>query len=157
MAELVWEQVRDWLVTASNYWLATVRPDGRPHLAPVWGVWFDDALWWSTGPASVKGRNLASGRPVAVHTEQPGIAVIAEGTAAPVHGPVPGAANAAYTAKYGQLDGGEPFTLDMLPPQEGGVWRLAPARVQAWREADFPDSTGTWTRAGSTWAAGGRG
>ncbi|MEI6136703.1 MAG: pyridoxamine 5'-phosphate oxidase family protein [Chloroflexota bacterium] len=30
------------LRTAMNYWIATTRPDGRPHAAPVWGVWLDD-------------------------------------------------------------------------------------------------------------------
>jgi PPOX class probable F420-dependent enzyme len=40
--------------------LATVRADGRPHVAPVWYVVDDDgALLFNTGADTVKGRNLA--------------------------------------------------------------------------------------------------
>jgi PPOX class probable F420-dependent enzyme len=39
--------------------LATVRADGRPHVAPVWYVVDDDgALCFNTGETTVKGRNL---------------------------------------------------------------------------------------------------
>ncbi|MEV5266977.1 PPOX class F420-dependent oxidoreductase [Streptomyces werraensis] len=39
--------------------LATVRTDGRPHLAPIWFVLDGDDLVFNTGAATVKGRNLA--------------------------------------------------------------------------------------------------
>lgn len=39
--------------------LATVRADGRPHVAPVWYDMDDDgSLVFTTGEATVKGRNL---------------------------------------------------------------------------------------------------
>src|SRR6516162_1474775 len=38
---------------------ATVRPDGRPHLAPVWFVLDGDELIFCTSKQSVKGRDLA--------------------------------------------------------------------------------------------------
>ncbi len=40
--------------------LATVRADGRPHIAPVWyDVDDDGSLAFNTGAATVKGRNLS--------------------------------------------------------------------------------------------------
>jgi PPOX class probable F420-dependent enzyme len=40
--------------------LATVRADGRPHVAPVWYALDDGgAIVFNTGAATVKGRNLA--------------------------------------------------------------------------------------------------
>jgi PPOX class probable F420-dependent enzyme len=40
--------------------LATVRSDGRPHVAPVWYVVDDDdCVVFNTGAGTVKGRNLA--------------------------------------------------------------------------------------------------
>jgi hypothetical protein len=40
--------------------LATVRADGRPHVAPVWfDVDHDGAVVFNTGESTVKGRNLA--------------------------------------------------------------------------------------------------
>lgn len=39
--------------------LATVRPDGRPHVAPVWyDLDEDGAVVFNTGVHTVKGRNL---------------------------------------------------------------------------------------------------
>lgn len=38
--------------------LATVRADGRPHVVPVWFVLHDGDVVFTTGAASVKGRNL---------------------------------------------------------------------------------------------------
>ena len=39
--------------------LATVRADGRPHVAPVWYVVDDDrSIVFNTGERTVKGRNL---------------------------------------------------------------------------------------------------
>src|SRR6516162_8893475 len=40
--------------------LATVRADGRPHVAPVWYALDDDgSILFNTGESSVKGRNLS--------------------------------------------------------------------------------------------------
>ena len=38
--------------------LATVRSDGRPHVAPIWFVLDDDDAMLMTGAGTVKGRNL---------------------------------------------------------------------------------------------------
>jgi PPOX class probable F420-dependent enzyme len=46
--------------------LATVGPDGSPHVAPVWFVLDNDDLVLTTSKASVKGRNLAHGDRVAL-------------------------------------------------------------------------------------------
>jgi hypothetical protein len=50
--------------------LATVRADGRPHVAPVWYVLDDDgSLVFNTGEATVKGRNLRRDPRVALCVE----------------------------------------------------------------------------------------
>jgi hypothetical protein len=70
------DEVRAFLtaVPARTAKLATVRADGRPHVAPVWYVVDDDgALVFNTGEGTVKGRNLArEGRAaVCVDDERP--------------------------------------------------------------------------------------
>lgn len=41
-------------------WLATTRPDGRPHLVPIWFVVDDrDVIWIATGADSIKMTNIA--------------------------------------------------------------------------------------------------
>ena len=40
-------------------WLATVDPDGRPHVTGIGVSWHDGTFWFSTGRTTRKGRNLA--------------------------------------------------------------------------------------------------
>src|SRR3954453_12516026 len=55
---LAWEDVERELVTAQNYWLASVRPDGRPHVVPRWGVWLDGRFFYDGSPETVHTRNV---------------------------------------------------------------------------------------------------
>lgn len=64
--------------------LATVRADGRPHLAPVWFVLDGDDIVFMTGSTTVKGRNIARDPRIAVTVdleEMPYSFVLVEGTA----------------------------------------------------------------------------
>jgi PPOX class probable F420-dependent enzyme len=99
---LPWSWARERLTVARGYWIATTRPDGRPHLIAVWGVWHGDRLYFSTGRHSRKARNLQVDPRVSVSTDDATEAVVVEGTASP--GPtVPDRAGvlAAYAEKYG--------------------------------------------------------
>jgi hypothetical protein len=40
-------------------WLATISPDGSPHVTGVGAVWFEGTFWFETGETTRKGRNLA--------------------------------------------------------------------------------------------------
>ena len=55
-----WSWAVERLEQSHNYWIATSRPDRRPHLMLVWGVWWQDAFWFSTGPRTRKARNIAA-------------------------------------------------------------------------------------------------
>ena len=78
---LPWTQVEEWLAASRNYWVCTVRADGRPHAMPVWGLWVDGELWFSTDPTSVKGRNLDARPDVVVHLESGDEVCVLEGRA----------------------------------------------------------------------------
>jgi hypothetical protein len=56
------------LEQAELFWVSTVRRDGRPHVTPVVAVWMDGALYFSSGPAEQKSKNLAANRHCAVTT-----------------------------------------------------------------------------------------
>lgn len=58
---LPWSWAQQRLSSSVNYWLASVWPDGRPHVMAVWGVWDGLLLWFSSGGRSRKTRNLTSG------------------------------------------------------------------------------------------------
>lgn len=78
-AELPWSWATALLKEARNYWIATTRPDGRPHSRPVWGVWLDTAFYFSTG--SLAAQNLATHPAITVHLESGNEVVIIEGVA----------------------------------------------------------------------------
>ena len=40
-------------------WLATINPDGSPHVNGVGAIWTDGSFWFETGRATRKGRNVA--------------------------------------------------------------------------------------------------
>jgi len=39
-------------------WLATINPDGSPHVNGVGALWVDGAFWFETGRTTRKGRNV---------------------------------------------------------------------------------------------------
>ena len=53
---LHWSWAAERLTAARNYWVATVWPDGRPHVMPVWGMWDDSALWFTSAAGSRSGK-----------------------------------------------------------------------------------------------------
>jgi PPOX class probable F420-dependent enzyme len=93
-------EARQKLETAHNIWLATVRPDGRPHLAPVWFAWCAGKLYICTEPASVKARNIQANARVVLALEDGDSPVICEGTAAPISAPWPREVIDVYRLKY---------------------------------------------------------
>jgi PPOX class probable F420-dependent enzyme len=78
---LPWSWAVQRLTQSHDYWIATVRPDGRPHVAPVWGVWMDDVLVFSTGPRSRKANNLRHQPRATATTDNAAQPVMVEGTA----------------------------------------------------------------------------
>lgn len=66
---------------ASHYWIATVRPDGRPHVMGVGLVWDAGTFYLVSGPKTQKSKNLAHDPRCTVSVAAPGIDIVAEGTA----------------------------------------------------------------------------
>jgi hypothetical protein len=76
---LPWKWAEDRLKKSRQYWIATTRPDGRPHVMIVWALWMDGLLYFSTGKQSVKARNLAQNPHCAMASERADEGVILEG------------------------------------------------------------------------------
>jgi PPOX class probable F420-dependent enzyme len=75
------------LASEPTCWLATVRPDGRPHLTPIWFVFHDGRFWLCTTPRSVKVANVRADPRVSVSLESGTSPVVAEGRAVLHEGP----------------------------------------------------------------------
>jgi uncharacterized pyridoxamine 5'-phosphate oxidase family protein len=76
---LPWNWAEDRLKKSKQYWIATTRPDGRPHVMVVWALWMDGVLYFSTGKESRKAKNLASNPNCTMCSENAAEAVILEG------------------------------------------------------------------------------
>ena len=74
-----WSESKGILEKASTYLLATVRPDGRPHVTPLWGVWLNDALYFATSEESRKGKNMAVNPRCAVSVSHGDLNLVVEG------------------------------------------------------------------------------
>jgi hypothetical protein len=100
-----WEQGRRELESAEVYWLSTVRPEGRPHVTPLLGIWFEGALYFCTGPSERKAKNLAQNPHCVLTTgcnRLGGLDLVVEGVAARVSDPAELRSVAdTYESKYG--------------------------------------------------------
>jgi nitroimidazol reductase NimA-like FMN-containing flavoprotein (pyridoxamine 5'-phosphate oxidase superfamily) len=134
---LPWSWTVERLTDARNYWICTTCPDGRPHAAPVWGVWLDGAVWFATARASRKSRNLAANPAVIIHLESGDETVILEGSAEEVHDI---AALERFVDAYAPKYGIRPDTAD-----EGNiVYVLRPVAAQTWEERNYPRTATRW-------------
>lgn len=139
---LPWSWAADRLVASHDYWLATVWPDGHPHVTPVWGTWQGDSLWFSSSHGSRKARNLAADPRCAATTDDAIDPVIVEGRATRVDDAAAVAAFAAATnAKYGTE-----YSVDFF--LENATFRLAPACAFGLTGSDFSGSPTRWTFSG---------
>ena len=133
---LSWGYVEERMSAARNYWVATTRPDGRPHVTPVWGLWVDGTFYFGGTPHSRKARNLAENPNVVVHLESGDDVVVLEGTAEVVKDPDPALSErvaAASIAKYG-----------VGSSAIEGSYAVRPRVVLAWSEGGFPDTATRW-------------
>jgi hypothetical protein len=80
MARLTPEQIAR-LEQAQNIWLATVRPNGTPHLVPIWFAWVNDCAYICTARDSVKARNLLSNPNAAFSLEDGNSPLVAQAQA----------------------------------------------------------------------------
>jgi nitroimidazol reductase NimA-like FMN-containing flavoprotein (pyridoxamine 5'-phosphate oxidase superfamily) len=68
-------------------WLATVSPDGRPHVRPILGLWLDGSFYFISAETTRKARNLAADPRCAIassSTAPPAVDVIVDGEAVKV-------------------------------------------------------------------------
>ena len=140
---LPWSWAEERLKSSHCYWVATVRPDGRPHASPVWGVWFDSCLWFSCDPTSIKARNIAANPACAITTENPLEPVVVDGTAALVSDrPDVVRYVDAERVKYATEWNEAVFTVEFF---EGGTFRVTPTSVFGLEEKKFGTSPTRWT------------
>ena len=137
---LPWSWAEERLIGSRNYWLATVWPDGRPHVMPIWAVWHAGRLWFSCSKGSRKTRNLLTNPRCVVTTEDALNPVVLEGIAEVVTDPAAlQTLLALENAKYGTEYGIELFDLAI-----NTTFRVRPVWAFGLRTTDFTGSPTRW-------------
>jgi hypothetical protein len=122
---LPWSRALEQLVAGAGgiFWIATTRPDGRPHLNAVGAVWQDGKVYLVSGAGTRKSRNLSANANCVVSVSLPGLDLVIEGKAVQVtdeatlkrlaeryaaHGWPATVADGALTAAYSAASAGPP-------------------------------------------------
>jgi hypothetical protein len=134
----------------TRYWLATTRPNGRPHLAGVGALWEAGRLYVVSGAGTRKSRNLATNPHCAVSITLPDLDLVVEGTATRVtdeatlariaaryaaQGWPATVSGGAFTAPYSASSAGPPpWDLYVITPVTAfGVATAEPNGATRWR------------------------
>jgi hypothetical protein len=131
---LEWSDVEARLVAATEYWLASTRPDQRPHVIPRWGIWLDDRFWYDGSPVTRHALNLEHNPACVLHLESGTEVTIVEGTSerpAPIVGELGARIAAEYRRKYEEL-GYAPSPDAWSDGIAGGMRVLTPVKAIAW-------------------------
>jgi PPOX class probable F420-dependent enzyme len=135
-----WAEAERRLTVSHDYWCATVRPDGRPHVMPVWGVWLEGQVWFSSSRQSRKARDLEADPRCTLTTDDAQNPVVLDGVAARVTDP--GAIAGFLDAVNAKYDAG--LAIDFLDPEVNGSYAVRPSTVIALTHGDFTGSPTRW-------------
>jgi general stress protein 26 len=130
--------------------LATTRPDGRPHLAAVGAVWDDGKVYFTSGAGTRKSRDIARQASCSIGWSLTGIDLVIEGSAVRVtddatlqrlakryadQGWPASVEDGAFTAPYMAPSGGPPpWDLYVVEPKTVfGVRTVDPGGATRWR------------------------
>lgn len=143
-AFVAWEEIEAALRESLHYWLATTRPDGRPHVVPRWGVWLDGSFWYDGSPNTVHVRNLKRKPECVLHLEDGWRATIVEGKSL-MSDPITAELGERLAEEYARK-----YAPDYTPSPDawsdeiaGGMRRIDPVKVLAWTQ--FPNDLTRYT------------
>lgn len=134
---LPWSHLEERMKQSRNYWIATTRPDGRPHVMPVWGMWVEGRFYFGTDNQSRKARNMAENPAIAVHLESGDDVIILEGTIERLipEGALREKMNEESLAKY---------KMPLFLPPGAMMYALKPKVAFAWSESDMHNTATRW-------------
>lgn len=133
-----------------THWLATVRPDGRPHVTAVGAAWSDGTFYFTSGDGARKSKNLAGNPNCVITTAAKGIDLVVEGTARKVTdqatlerlatvfasaGWAPEVREGAFYHEYSAPSAGPPpwYLYEFTPETVFGVATAEPYGATRWR------------------------
>ena len=133
-------------------WLATINPDGSPHVTGIGALWAEGTFWFETGRNTRKGRNIARDPRCTLSVATREFDLVVEGRADLITDPTTVAAMAArwaaggwpatvdetgsaLTAEYSAPSAGRPpwFVYRITPKSATALLTVEPGGATRWR------------------------
>jgi PPOX class probable F420-dependent enzyme len=133
-------------------WLATINPDGSPHVTGIGALWAESTFWFETGRNTRKGRNIARDPRCTLSVATQEFDLVVEGRADLITDPTTVAAMAArwaaggwpatvdetgsaLTAEYSAPSAGRPpwFVYRITPKSATALLTVEPGGATRWR------------------------
>ena len=118
--------------------LVSIRPDGRPHVAPVWYERDGDRVWVMTGSVTVKARNIANNPAVSLSIAAPARPywyTVLEGKASFTTDNLESKMQDICTHYYGPVRGAE-FARELLTEADRVLIDIRIDRIVSWQDDD---------------------
>ena len=128
------EQIHEYLMLPMIADLATVNPDGSPHVAPVWFRWDGDVVKVFTQTTAVKVRNIRNDARVSMAVSKqdaPYGYVIVSGTAEISNEGIPDEVRAMAIHYKGEEEG-EIYIQQALQEMEFCLLTITPTKIIGW-------------------------
>jgi len=112
--------------------LATVRPDGRPHVVPLWFHWDGETIPVLSKPRAVKVQNLHADQAAMVAVGEPGFGAVLLDVDSEVCGDASAREASAFVRKYHDILGRLGLSVDDFLETYPVLIRLRPTRWLSW-------------------------
>jgi hypothetical protein len=129
--------------------VATIRPDGGPHVATRWFVWLGDAVWVATriGDASWEHASRDARTSIVIDrgrdwSELSGVRIEGVAELMPAEHPDLREPMSAWHEKYRGMLGGDGFERFARDVPALGFLRVVPSRMEAWQHGGDPPAWG---------------
>jgi PPOX class probable F420-dependent enzyme len=116
-------------------WLSSTRPDGRPHLIPVWFLWDGSTILIFSQPNQQKLRNLRHNPAVVLAldtADQGDDVVLVEGRATLLEDGTVDATLPAFAEKYAALLQRMGHTAEQMAKAFSQAIRITPSKLSGW-------------------------
>jgi PPOX class probable F420-dependent enzyme len=123
------------LETSEVVWLSSVRPDGGPHVVPIWFVWDGTTIVVLSKPAAQKVRNLALRPQAMVAIGEPAASFdveLVEAMAELADVPIDATLLERFARKYAAQLLQAAITIDQFAATYSRAIRLRPTRWLGW-------------------------
>lgn len=131
------EELDELLTNERTLRIGTVGPDGDPHVAPLWFVWHDGAIWLNSLKRSRRTRDLASGSRVALCVDTGDEYFVLRG--AVLYGVPQDANDDPGVAEVRRKFGRKYWNIEEIPATKSHTWlRVDPDKISSWDFRKIP-------------------